>query len=167
MKHCNLKVIYWPIYQLNTSGYKKALIIDLFWLSLVWTSIPYTASHSVWEHPWQCWNNWAHFVSWWIKMNCQIVPMEKHLFSPIFRNNWRTTSKFYRNFLPPDTHTYVCISGGKKCSFFGKFGVLCFLETPVLRFALLSYYRRNRLWYILKVLILKNVINQEIKVKMC
>ena len=36
----------------------------------------------------------------------------------------------------------VCVSGGKKCSFFGKFGVLCFLETPVLRFALLPYYRR-------------------------
>ena len=32
-----------------------------------------------------------------------------------------------------------CVSGGKKCSFFGKFGVLCFLVTPVLRFALLSY----------------------------
>ena len=45
-------------------------------------------------------------------------------------------------FLTSDTHTYVCISGGKKCSFFGKFGVLSFLETPVLRFALLSYYRR-------------------------
>ena len=34
------------------------------------------------------------------------------------------------------------VSGGKKCSFFGNFGVLCFLETPVLRFALLPYYRR-------------------------
>ena len=32
--------------------------------------------------------------------------------------------------------------GVKKCSFFGKFGVLCFLEIPVLRFALLPYYRR-------------------------
>ena len=31
---------------------------------------------------------------------------------------------------------------GKKCSFFGKFGVRCFLETFVLRFALLPYYRR-------------------------
>ena len=40
------------------------------------------------------------------------------------------------------THTYLCSSWGKKCSFFGKFGVLCFLETPVLRFALLSDYRR-------------------------
>ena len=32
-----------------------------------------------------------------------------------------------------------CVSGGKKCSFFGKFGVLCFLEIHVLRFALLPY----------------------------
>ena len=39
-----------------------------------------------------------------------------------------------QHFLPPDTHTYVCVSGGNKCSFFGKFGVLCFLETPVLKF---------------------------------
>ena len=37
----------------------------------------------------------------------------------------------------------VCVSGGKKCLFFGDFGVLCFLETPVLRFALLPYSRRN------------------------
>ena len=31
--------------------------------------------------------------------------------------------------------------GGKKCSLFEKFGVLCFLETPVMGFALLPYYR--------------------------
>ena len=31
---------------------------------------------------------------------------------------------------------YVFVSERKKCSFFGKPGVLCFLETPVLRFAL-------------------------------
>ena len=30
----------------------------------------------------------------------------------------------------------VCVSGGNKCLFFGNFCVLCFLETPVLRFAL-------------------------------
>ena len=36
---------------------------------------------------------------------------------------------------------FTCLSEGKKCSFFGKFGVLCLLETPVLRFALLPYYR--------------------------
>ena len=46
-----------------------------------------------------------------------------------------------KHFLSPDTHTYVCISGGKKCSFFGKFGMLSFLETHVLRFALFPYYR--------------------------
>ena len=39
------------------------------------------------------------------------------------------------------------VSGGKKSSFFGKFAVLCFLETLVLRFALfeiclLPYYGR-------------------------
>ena len=56
----------------------------------------------------------------------------------------QSTPNFPKNehFLPLDTHTYVCVSGGKKCSFFGKFGALCFLETPVLRFALLLHYRR-------------------------
>ena len=47
------------------------------------------------------------------------------------------------HFSPPDMLTYVRVSGGMKCSFLGKFGVLCFLETPVLRFALLPYYRRS------------------------
>ena len=45
-------------------------------------------------------------------------------------------------FLPPDTHTHVCVSGGKKCLFFGKFGLLSFCVTPVWRFAHLPYYRR-------------------------
>ena len=38
---------------------------------------------------------------------------------------------------------YVCVPGGKKCSFLGKFDVFCFLETPVLRFTLLPYYQQN------------------------
>ena len=56
----------------------------------------------------------------------------------------QSTPNFPKNkhFLSLDTHTYVCVSGGKKCSFFGKFGMLCFLKTPVLRFALSPYYRR-------------------------
>ena len=33
----------------------------------------------------------------------------------------------------------------KKYLFFGKFGVLCFLETPVLKLALLPYYRQNKI----------------------
>ena len=37
---------------------------------------------------------------------------------------------------PPLPDTY------KKCSFFGTFDVFCFLETPVSRFAFLSYDRR-------------------------
>ena len=37
---------------------------------------------------------------------------------------------------------FVCVSRVKKCSFYGKFDVFCFLETPVLIFALLPYYRR-------------------------
>ena len=41
-----------------------------------------------------------------------------------------------RTFLTPDTHTYV--RNGGKCSLFGKFDMLCFLETTVLRFALFA-----------------------------
>ena len=51
-----------------------------------------------------------------------------------------------KHFLPPDTHSYVCVlgkGGGKKCSFFEKFAMFCFLVTSVLRFALLPYYRRD------------------------
>ena len=33
---------------------------------------------------------------------------------------------------------------GKKCSLFGKFDKLCFLETRVLIFDLLSYYQRSK-----------------------
>ena len=33
-----------------------------------------------------------------------------------------------------------------------KYGVLCFLETPVLRFALLRYYRRNYILFLLSYL---------------
>ena len=54
----------------------------------------------------------------------------------------QSMSNFPKNkhFLPPDTHTYVCVSGGKKGLFFRKFKVLCSLETPVFRFTLLPYY---------------------------
>ena len=38
------------------------------------------------------------------------------------------------SYLPIRTH---------KCLIFGKFDLLCFLEPPVLRFALLPYYRHN------------------------
>ena len=38
------------------------------------------------------------------------------------------------------------VLGGKKCSFFEKFGVLCFLVTPVLKFALLPYCQQFMLF---------------------
>ena len=43
------------------------------------------------------------------------------------------------NVSPPDTQRYVCVSGVKKRLFFGKFGVLCFLETPISRLTLLTF----------------------------
>ena len=55
------------------------------------------------------------------------------------RQNFRKTNISYPLIR---TRTHVCVSGSKKCLFFGNFGVLCFLETPVLRFALLPDYRR-------------------------
>ena len=58
----------------------------------------------------------------------------------------QSTPDFPKNkhFLPPDTHTYVCVSECKKYWFFEKFGVFCFLVTTVLRFAHLPYNRRIR-----------------------
>ena len=47
-----------------------------------------------------------------------------------------------RTFFTLDTLTQVCVLGGKKCSFFRKFGMSCFLETPVLRCNLLPCYWR-------------------------
>ena len=55
----------------------------------------------------------------------------------------RQKGESHEHFLPSDTHTYVCVSGSKKCSLFGKFVMFCFLVAPVLRVALLPYYRRN------------------------
>ena len=54
----------------------------------------------------------------------------------------QSTPNFPKNeyFLPSVTHTYMCVSGGKKCSLIGKLGVLFFLLTSVLRFVLLPYY---------------------------
>ena len=53
----------------------------------------------------------------------------------------QSTPKF-----PKNEHQRV-----RNVSFFGKIGMLCFLETSVLRFALLPYYRRVHL--------LKNIKN--------
>ena len=50
---------------------------------------------------------------------------------------------------------YVCVPGGKKCSF----GVFCFLETPVFRFALLPYYGRCHLVIQMTIALIKTTLN--------
>ena len=42
--------------------------------------------------------------------------------------------------MPIRTRT-CAYQGGKKCLFFGKFCVVCFLVTPIFRFAILPYHR--------------------------
>ena len=59
----------------------------------------------------------------------------------VLRKDNRSNFPKNKHFLAPDTH--VCVSGGKKFLFFGKLGVLSFLETVVLRFVLLPYYWRS------------------------
>ena len=65
-------------------------------------------------------------------------------------NLWKSTSLFrdhsFSSFIKCfEKQTFLTrwYAHVRKCSFFGKFGVLCFLQTPVLRFVLLPYYRRN------------------------
>ena len=57
----------------------------------------------------------------------------------------QSTSNFPKKelFLPPQTYTYVCVSGGKKCSFFGQFGELCNIRFEIRPFASLptTYYQ--------------------------
>ena len=60
----------------------------------------------------------------------------------------------------PLIRTRTC---SKKCSFFRKFGVFCFLETPVLRFALLPYYQRNTSIKSTGVILQKNDSKQKLQ----
>ena len=57
----------------------------------------------------------------------------------------QSTPNFPKNerFLHPNTQLRMCVSGVKKCPFFEKFDMHCFLVTVVLRFPLLPYYRRT------------------------
>ena len=72
---------------------------------------------------------------------------ERTLNSPEIRQKCKSQNGYFKKtkhgkFSEKQTFLiYVCVR--KKCYFFRKFGVPCFLETPVLRFALLPYYQRN------------------------
>ena len=87
-------------------------------------------------------------LSNWSLRSYQLTIIETHVRQfvgnkPILKRVFQETkhAKFSekQTFLSP---WYEHISGGKKCLFFEKFGVLCFLVTFVLKFALLPYYRR-------------------------
>ena len=70
----------------------------------------------------------GEFPNWCFKKAKHAKISEKQT----FLTPWYAQKKSKRN----------SVSGGKKCLFFGNFGMLCFLETPVLKFALLPYYRQ-------------------------
>ena len=97
------------------------------------------------------WNFYVSLrLSWYV---CNILPRNAEVNSSVIRQKDESQNGCFKKtkhvkfpekqtFLTSwYTHVHDRVSRGK-CSFFGKFGVLCFLETPVLRFALLRYYRR-------------------------
>ena len=78
-------------------------------------------------------------MSGWFLLASAIVQYQRKI--ELFNSIQQSTPNTPKNehFLPPNTYAYVCVSGYKKCSFFGKFGMLCFLETrfDIRSFALL------------------------------
>ena len=65
----------------------------------------------------------------------------RYCFEILFMYNFQILSKYYVSSNDFFDIRHVCVLGGKKCSLFVKFGVLCFLETPILRFAPFAYHR--------------------------
>ena len=60
---------------------------------------------------------------------------ERLCISSVIRQKGESQNGFYKK-TKYAKYTYVCVSGGR------AFGVLCFLVTPVFRFAFLPYYLR-------------------------
>ena len=70
----------------------------------------------------------------WIQDNIALVIKQKgESQNGCYKKTKQTKFSKNEHFLPPHTHTHVCISAGKKCSFFRKFSVLCFLFYHLLR----------------------------------
>ena len=67
----------------------------------------------------------------------KVVMSIKNMASSVIRQKGESQNRCFRKTKHATSCTYVCVSGCKKCLFFGIFGVLCFPETPVLRFAFL------------------------------
>ena len=75
---------------------------------------------------------WVHTCSYFLpEMRRLRLPEFIFMYLKTEVTKIQSTPNFPKNerFLPPDTHTYVCVSGGKKRSFFGKFDVLFILVT--------------------------------------
>ena len=93
----------------------------------------------------------------------QLLQENVRIFQPIlteFHVNQRSISSVIRQKGESQNGGYkktkhVKFSEERKFPFFGKFGVLCFLVTPVLRFAFLPYYQR----YLLSLWKVNNVKN--------
>ena len=75
-------------------------------------------------------------------LNQLILLVNIRIIMSVIRQKGESQNGYFKKKKHSDTHTYLCISEGKKFQFFGKFCVLCFLETPVLRIILLPYYRQ-------------------------
>ena len=85
-----------------------------------------------------------YFSQWKVNQNFKILHYENNYIvgnKTKGRISKHVSRKQGTSIFPKNEHT-LCVSGGTKCSFFEKFDVLCFLETPVLRFSRLPYYRR-------------------------
>ena len=55
---------------------------------------------------------------------------EGNLKTEVTRKNEPNSAK-NEHFLPSDTHTYLCVSQGAKCSFFGNLACFVFLFPPL------------------------------------
>ena len=80
------------------------------------------------------------FIYWSSRQSCN-TSIIRNLKTGVRKKQNNKCSKKTRTFLTP-WYAHIRVWGGKKCSSFGKLGVLCFLVTPVLWFALLLYYRK-------------------------
>ena len=97
----------------------------------------------------QWWRYW-NFVT--LPFHCSLYTSESLDLLDVIRGICIIILRLSRfSFMEEKTCTY---QGLRIVCFFWKFGVLCFLETPVLRFALLPYYRRYQIiliyWTLLK-----------------
>ena len=73
---------------------------------------------------------------WLGHVNTSVIRQEGESQNRCFKKTKHAKYSANRTFLTPE------YQGVRNVHFFGKFDVLCFLETPVLRFAFLSYYRQ-------------------------